>query len=406
MPRILSLKAKLYRAEELRTGLNVSYEREITEEDILSFARLSGDSNPLHVDADYARDSNYRGRIVHGAFQVGLASALLGMHLPGKNVLLGSINCRFPSPLYFPTRAKVSGEITSWNLQTLGGQLKVIVQESESLRPTAEISMGFTLHERSTEGGVGPRHDQLKTDPRGLSQDERKLVVVTGASGGLGTALISALASAYQVLALVKTQSLAEDLSALPNVSEFQIDLSNPAIEDSLLTVLDSRSVYGVVHAAWPGAPRGSLLQADQDTIRNQVDFGTTLTVQLAKLLFEHADAGGGRFIAIGSTAGSFKPYLPMGVYSLAKACLENTIRLLAPELARKQITINAACPSFVPVGINKQADQRKVLQESAAIPMGRVCQPEDVVGMVRYLLSPEAAFVSGQVFALTGAQL
>mgnify|MGYP001282407411 FL=1 len=107
------MEAKLYRAQELRTGLKVSYEREIREEDVLSFARLSGDSNPLHVDADYARESNYRGRIVHGAFQVGLASALLGMHLPGKNVLLGSINSRFPAPLYFPTRAKVSGEITS-----------------------------------------------------------------------------------------------------------------------------------------------------------------------------------------------------------------------------------------------------------------------------------------------------
>jgi NAD(P)-dependent dehydrogenase (short-subunit alcohol dehydrogenase family)/acyl dehydratase len=400
------MEAKAYRAEELRTGLKVSYEREITEEDVLSFARLSGDSNPLHVDADYARESNYRGRIVHGAFQVGLASALLGMHLPGKNVLLGSINSRFPSPLYFPTRAKISGEITSWNLQTLGGQLKVVVQEAESLQPTAEISMGFTLHERSTDGGAGPRREPLKSDARKSNGDQRKLVVVTGASGGLGNALVSALANDYRLLALVNTQPLPEDLGALPNVSELRIDLSNPGLEDNLLAVLGSRSVYGVVHAAWPGAPRGSLLQADQEAIRNQVDFGTTLTVRLAKLLFEHVDADGGRFIAIGSTAGSFKPYLPLGVYSLAKACLENTIRLLAPELARKQITINAACPSFVPVGINKQADQRKVMQESAGIPMGRVCQPEDVVGMIRYLLSPEASFVSGQVLALTGAQL
>ncbi len=398
------MEARIYRAEELRPGLKVTYDRKITEEDILSFARLSGDHNPLHVDTDYAKQSNYQGRIVHGAFQVGLASALLGMHLPGQNVLLGSINSRFPAPLYFPARARISGEITSWNLQTLGGQLKVVIQEAESLRPTAEISMGFTLHERRTsEKPISrtPINEAVQTNG-----DHRSLVVVTGASGGLGTAIVAALASDCEVLALVNRQPLPKNLRSLSNVREQRIDLTAPDMEDGLLSHVGSRSVYGLIHAAWPGAPRGSLLQADQDTIKKQLDFGTILTVRLARFLFEHGAADGGRFIAIGSTAGSFKPYLPLGVYSLGKACLENTIRLLAPELARKKITINAACPSFVPVGINKEADQRKLLQETAAIPLGRLCQPADVVGMIRYLLSPEASFVSGQVFALTGAQL
>lgn len=396
------MEAKVYRAEDLRAGLKVSYEREITEDDVLSFARLSGDCNPLHVDAGYARASNYQGRIVHGAFQVGLASALLGMHLPGRNVLLGSLNSRFAAPLYYPSKARVSGEITSWNLESRGGQLKVVIQEATSLRPTAEISMGFTLHERQLEKELQPQ-----VNAKELSRSlDRKLVVVTGAAGGLGGAIVSRLAGEYDVLALVNSRSMPEDLRVLTSVSAAQIELTDLNMESGLATILAGRTVYGLVHAAWPGAPRGSLLQADQDAIRNQVDFGTTLTVRLAKFLFEQAGADGGRFVAIGSTAGSFKPHLPLGVYSLAKACLENTIRLLAPELARRKITINAACPSLVPVGINQEADQRKLLQESAAIPLGRVCQPEDVVGMVRYLLSAEAAFVSGQSLALTGAQL
>lgn len=82
----------------LSVGLAADFERDLSEEDVLSFARDSGDWNPIHVDADYALIRNSRGRIVHGAFQVGLASALLGMHLPGNNVLLGSINARFISP--------------------------------------------------------------------------------------------------------------------------------------------------------------------------------------------------------------------------------------------------------------------------------------------------------------------
>lgn len=399
-------EAKVYSAEDLRAGLKITYEVEITEEDILAFARLTGDQNPLHVDAEYARTSNYQGRIAHGAFQVGLASALLGMHLPGKRVLLGTINSRFPAPLYFPCRVRITGEITSWNAQTLGGQLKVLIQQATSLTTTAEIFMGFTLHEerRTSIKEDRPLNEHDITGEVNPATD--KLILLTGASGGLGTPLVVALAKKYQVLALVNRQSLEESVLGLPNVREVRLNMSEPGFQDQFSSVLGGRPLYGLVQAAWPGAPRGSLLQADDDVINSQVEFATTVTVRLAKILFEHAPAHGGRFVAVGSTAGTFKPYLPLGVYSLAKACLEQTVRLLAPEMARKKVTINAVSPSFLPVGINKQVSERQIMMESAAIPMGRVCSVEDVVGTIEYLLAPEASFVSGQVLMLTGGQL
>ena len=399
-------EAQLYSAEDLRVGLKVTYEVEITEEDILVFARLTGDHNPLHVNADYARTSNYQGRIAHGAFQVGLASALLGMHLPGKKVLLGTVNSRFPTPLYFPCRVRITGDITSWNARTLGGQLRVLVQESTSLTTTAEIFMGFTLHEE--------RQSQTREDPSIMPADEAsdtggaadKLILLTGASGGLGTPLLAALAREYQVLALVNQQPLEDSMLRLPNVQEVRLNISAPDFEEQLSSVIGARHIYALVHAAWPGAPRGGLLQSDDDLLNSQIAFGTTVTVRLARILFKHAHPDGGRFVAVGSTAGTFKPYLPLGVYSLGKACLEHTVRLLALELARKKVTINAVCPSFIPVGINKQASQRQMMMESATIPMGRLCSVEDVIGTINYLLSPEASFVSGQILMLTGGQL
>jgi NAD(P)-dependent dehydrogenase (short-subunit alcohol dehydrogenase family)/acyl dehydratase len=400
------LEAKVYLAEDLHVGLKVAYERAVTEEDVLSFARLTGDCNPLHVDADYARASSYEGRIVHGAFQVGLASELLGMHLPGKKVLLGSINSRFPAPLYFPASIKVTGEISAWNPPTLSGQVRITIQEASSLTITAETFMGFTLHEER-RGRAGKETKPLALgDPDSTTAQSDKLVVLTGASGGLGSHILSALAEDYQVLALVSRRPLEEQFHGLSNVREVRADISEPAFEEHMASVVNGRSVFGVVHAAWPGAPRGSLLQSDEESINSQLGFGGTITVRLARMLFNHAHPDGGRFIAIGSTAGTANPYLQMGVYSLGKACLEHAVRLLAPELARKKITANAVCPSFIPVGINKHATQRQVMVESAATPMGRVCEVGDVVGMIRYLLSPEAAFVSGQTLVLTGARL
>jgi NAD(P)-dependent dehydrogenase (short-subunit alcohol dehydrogenase family) len=299
---------------------------------------------------------------------------------------------------------KVTGEIASWNDQTLGGQLKVVAQEATSLSTTAEIFMGFTLHEeRKTSGSE--KASPVQSD-RAVHKIREKLVLVTGASGGLGTPLVAALAERYDVLALVNQQALDDSVRQLPNVSEIRANISAPGIEDQVTSAIDGRPIYGLVHAAWPGAPRGSLLQAEDDVINNQLAFGTTLTVRLARIVFANAHPEGGRFIAVGSTSGTFKPHLPLGVYSLAKACLEQTVRLLAPELALKKVTINAVSPSFLPVGINKQASQRQMMMESATIPMGRLCSVEDVVGTITYLLSPEASFVSGQVLMLTGGQL
>src|SRR4051812_45122229 len=139
-------EAQTLAAEALRVGLSAEYERDIEEHDIQTFAQLSGDANPLHLDAEYARRTTFGNRIVHGAFQLGLASAMAGMHLPGRNVLLGSVQAKFPSPLYYPCRVRVRGTLMSWNSTAQSGTLKVMVYEAKSQTPTADIAMGFTFH--------------------------------------------------------------------------------------------------------------------------------------------------------------------------------------------------------------------------------------------------------------------
>src|SRR6266498_2826537 len=98
--------------EDIRAGLRFEFERDITEQDVSLFANLSGDRNALHIDAEYASGTNYGGRIVHGTLQTGIASAMLGMYLPGGPVLLGGIQARFPAPLFYPARILISGRIT------------------------------------------------------------------------------------------------------------------------------------------------------------------------------------------------------------------------------------------------------------------------------------------------------
>ena len=71
-----------------------------------------------------------------------------------------------------------------------------------------------------------------------------------------------------------------------------------------------------------------------------------------------------------------------------------------------KKITANAICPSFIPIGINQQANARQKMTEAALIPMGRVCDSADVAGIVRYVLSDAGSFLSGESIALAGGQI
>jgi NAD(P)-dependent dehydrogenase (short-subunit alcohol dehydrogenase family)/acyl dehydratase len=398
------LAPKIFAAADLRVGLASEYEREIEESDVLGFAANSGDFNPLHVDSSFAQQTRYSQRIVHGAFQIGLASALIGMHLPGRDVLLGSVNARFLAPLYFPCRVRVSGEITAWNLASRAGSVRVTVSDLASLAPTSEITVAFTLQAGKPEQPAATTQQSRPVEtaffPAG---NGRKILILTGASGGIGAVLLKALAEDFSVLALVHRRPLHEKP---PHVVEVQADISAPGWEEIITQRLGGHPLYGIVHCAWAGMPKGGLLQSDPRLIEQQLAFGTSHVVRLARLLFSLVGSDGGRMVALGSVAGHCKPALGLGAYSLAKSALEDTLRLLAPEVARKKISINAVCPTFVPAGMNVQADDLRMKREAALIPMGRICETEDIVGAVRYLLSPAASFISGQSIVLSGAQL
>ena len=77
-----------YRWEELALGLKHEFEATFTEEMARSFAEISGDVNPLHVDRDYAVSAGFSGLVLFGMMTSSLYSKLVGVYLPGKYALL------------------------------------------------------------------------------------------------------------------------------------------------------------------------------------------------------------------------------------------------------------------------------------------------------------------------------
>lgn len=85
--------------DDLEVGMTEVYSRTITESDIVLFCGISGDTNPLHLNREYAARTRFGGPIAHGMLSASLISTVLGTKLPGPGAIYVSQNCRFRAPV-------------------------------------------------------------------------------------------------------------------------------------------------------------------------------------------------------------------------------------------------------------------------------------------------------------------
>lgn len=88
-----------YRFEDIKVGMTAAFAKTITEADILLFAGVSGDTNPVHINQTFAEKSRFGGRIAHGMLSASLISTVLGTKLPGPGCIYLSQTLKFIAPV-------------------------------------------------------------------------------------------------------------------------------------------------------------------------------------------------------------------------------------------------------------------------------------------------------------------
>ncbi|MBP6116725.1 MaoC family dehydratase [Neisseriaceae bacterium CLB008] len=89
-----------YYLEDLTVGMSAAYAKTITDADVVLFAGVTGDDNPVHINAEYAETTRFGQRIVHGMFSAGLISAVLGTRLPGPGAIYVDQQLSFKAPVH------------------------------------------------------------------------------------------------------------------------------------------------------------------------------------------------------------------------------------------------------------------------------------------------------------------
>jgi len=120
-----------YSFGEIKVGLTHNFEVSIDEELMEKFANISGDFNPLHMDEQYAKETKFGKRVVHGMLLASFFSRLIGMYLPGKNALYFSQNLNFVRPCFVGDKITVQGEIIDKSEATKIIKLKTSIKNQE-----------------------------------------------------------------------------------------------------------------------------------------------------------------------------------------------------------------------------------------------------------------------------------
>lgn len=141
---MLMPQAQLMTLAELTEGLQTVVDFSVTPQQMLQFAEVSGDFNPLHTDDAFARAKGFDGAVVYGALMIAKVSQLIGMRLPGRNSVWASVSLDFRKPLYVGQAAQVEGIVTAVSASTGMIELKLTVRAEGKVlaKGSAEVVLG------------------------------------------------------------------------------------------------------------------------------------------------------------------------------------------------------------------------------------------------------------------------
>ncbi len=230
---------------------------------------------------------------------------------------------------------------------------------------------------------------------------EKKTVVVTGASKGIGWAASQRLAhSGYQVIGIART----EPEEIFPG-KFFSCDLSSEEETGRIIAMLlDHYHVDALVNNVGAGGPQ-PLGSIDLAVLRTLYDINVRTAVQMTQGLVEGMKARKwGRIINLASRAIFGVPERTS--YAAAKSALIGCTRVWALELAQLGITVNAVAPGPIETAMFRAirpAGSKAEEELLASIPMSRVGQPKEVAAAIEFLLSEDAGFITGQTLCVDG---
>ena len=236
----------------------------------------------------------------------------------------------------------------------------------------------------------------------------RKIVLVTGASRGIGKAIAQRFADeGHFVIGTATSEkgadAIAEYLSESGGIGRV-LDVCSDEDVDKLFEEIDS--VYGGINVLVNNAgitKDGLLMRMKDEDWASVIDTNLTSIYRMSRRAVRGMmKARYGRIINITSVVAQMGNAGQTN-YAATKAGAEGFSRALAREIGSRGVTVNCVAPGFVETDMTEELDERLLNSMLDAVPMGRMAQPEEIPAAVSFLASDDASYITGAVLAVNG---
>ena len=238
----------------------------------------------------------------------------------------------------------------------------------------------------------------------------KQVVIVSGGSKGLGQAIVAdLLAKGKKVATFSRSQTdfIEQQIEQDPEEKDFlyrQLDVTDHHSLHSFVMAVAKK--YGHIDALVNNAGiavSGVLPLMRAEDIQQVIDINLLSAIKLTQscariMLLSNR----GVILNISSIIGS-RGYKGLSVYSATKAGLNGFTCSLARELGCKGIRVNAIAPGYIDTEMSSELSTKQKNSIIARTPLGKLAEMDDILGAIRFLLSPESSFITGQILTIDG---
>lgn len=415
--------------DEISVGLSVEIEHLITQDDVNSFASLSGDFNPLHVDAKFAQSTNFRKPVVHGMLTASFISTIIGMKLPGAGALWSSQTLEFLKPAFIGDRITLVSKVVqkSNSTKSLVLETKVFNQNNQLLLLGKSVvkclgddaktyALNFDnviINANKVTSPDSPLNLEIPVLSKEVLPVNDSVVLVTGAGQGIGEAIAKKISESGRIVVFnhlrtnERTPRLINYLREKGfHVEEILSDVTNVEELIKLREYIESNLgvVRDVIHCAAPTPVPTPLENLDWSQFQDQIDVQLKGAFNCAQIFIpKMIELGGGSFIFIGSTYAEGIPPSQQAHYVSTKAALSAFARSLAVEMGPRGIRANVIAPGMTLTDMLSGIPDKTKLLAKMNTPLRKLAMPEDIANMAEFLIGIGGRHITGETLRVCG---
>lgn len=227
-----------------------------------------------------------------------------------------------------------------------------------------------------------------------------KKTLVLGGSRGIGAAIVTRLAAESATITFTYSGSrdAAETLASNTGAVAVQVDSAD---RKAVTQFVANQGPLDILIVNAGVALLGHPFEIDPDAVDRMIDINVRSPYHASVEAARHMNDGG-RIVIMGSVNGDRMPFPGGAAYALTKSAIQGMVRGLARDFGDRNITVNSVQPGPVNTDMNPADGPMKDLMHSF-MAIKRHAQPEEVAGMVAYLVGPEAAIVTGAMHTIDG---